>query len=551
MTSAVNAVAEESQDDQGEIKPEISLVETAAPSMSPKVLELVQPVGDNGFGEDPRYSEQFLQIKQEIDRLSDADFELVLKLSREVLISVGKDLRVAGYLLMSTLYCRGISELPDAITAYRMILDKLWDGCFPLKESARKQAYAWLNSDRMDTFIQQQNGEAASLEQLQHLRTEIDLLNKQARQRMGDDAPQWTRINAWIDGFLKEKLAQRNSREQEQKEQAQKQSQTQSAQEEHLRQLTGSDAPLTESRAEQQIGKIVTFYRERGERAQAVALSRALRWGGLLPPPNEAGVTRIPPFRETALNELAALQTSGAGPDQVFGLCENLLMEPGGQWCMDLQHVAYRTLVNLNDSASIHVLEAELKSLLKRCAGLADLCYAGRAPFANEITKEWLNGLATETPSENEEQPLNAEDGEIKKITIEASKACTGGNLVAGLEVLKELPSSNGRQRFVRRLEEAKLCLKTKHIEMAKPMLEALDREITRTDLSSWEPNMAIAVWRLQLKLIALELPKANSTQQQDLKTRVEEINASICIADPFEAARMNRTIIDKGAKHG
>jgi hypothetical protein len=82
-------------------------------------------------------------------------------------------------------------------------------------------------------------------------------------------------------------------------------------------------------------------------------------------------------------------------------------------------------------------------------------------------------------------------------------------------------------------------------------MLEALDREIVRSDLSAWEPDIAISVWRLQLKLIALELPKANSTQQQELKTRLEEINASICIADPFEAARMNRTIIDKGAKHG
>jgi type VI secretion system protein VasJ len=556
MTAAISEIEEleneELENEEIEVAmPELSLVETAVPALPSQVLELIQPVGSNGTGEDPRYSDQFIQIKQEIDRLSDANFELVMKLSREVLISVGKDLRVAGYLIMSTLYCKGISELPDAITVYRMILDKLWDGCFPIKESARKQAFAWLNSDRMDTFIQQQNGDTASLEHLQRLRTEIDLLNKLARQRMGDEAPQWTRINSWVDNFLKEKLAQKNAQDQEQREQAQKQSQTQSAQEDHLRQLASGDAPLTESRAEQQIGKIVTFYRERGERAQSVALSRAIRWGGLLTPPNEAGVTRIPPFRENALNELSALQASGAGLDQVFVLCENLLMEPGGQWNMDLQHIAHKTLVGLSDTASIHVLEAEIKSLLKRCVGLVDLCYAGRVPFANETTKEWLSSLATEVSSENEERAVNAEDSEIKKITIEASKACTGGNLVAGLEVLKELPGSNGRQRFIRRIEEAKLCIKTKHTEMAKPMLDALDREIVRSDLSAWEPNIAISVWRLQLKLIALELPKANSTQQQDLKSRIQEINASICIADPFEAARMNRTTIDKGANHG
>jgi type VI secretion system protein VasJ len=536
------AVAEIEMTEAEQAAPGTKLVEVTAPALSPRVLELIQPIGSSGTGEDPRYSEQFTQIKLEIDRLSDANFDLVTKLSREVLISVGKDLRVAGYLILSTLYCKGIAELPDAITVYRMIMDKLWDGCFPQKESARKQAFAWLNSDRMDTFIQQQNGESASLAELQHLRTEIDLLNKLARQRMGDEAPQWTRINAWVDNYLREKLNQKSSLEQEQNAQAQKLSQTQAA---------GSDAPLTESRAEQQIGKIVTFYRERGERAQSVALSRAIRWGGLVTPPNEGGMTRIPPFRENAFNELAAMQASGAGPDQIIVHCENLLMEPGGQWNMDLQHVAHKTLVALNDTASVHVLEAEIKSLLKRCEGLADLCYAGKMPFANEATKEWLNSLATEASSEDEEAAANTADDEVKRIAIEASKACTGGNLVAGLEVLKELPGNTGRQRFIRRIEEARLCIKTKQTEMAKSMLDALDREIVRSDLSAWEPSLAISVWRSQLKLIALELPKANSTQQQDLKTRIQEINASICIADPYEAARITRTTVNKGANHG
>jgi type VI secretion system protein VasJ len=359
---------------------------------------------------------------------------------------------------------------------------------------------------------------------------------------MGDEAPQWTRINAWVDNYLKEKLSQKSALEQEQRDQSQKLSQTQTA---------GNDAPLTESRAEQQINKIVTFYRERGERAQSVALSRAIRWGGLLTPPNDAGVTRIPPFRENALNELSALQSSGAGLEQIFILSENLLMEPGGQWNMDLQHIAHKTLVALNDTASVHILESEIKSLLKRCDCLVDLCYSGQIPFANEATKEWLNSLATAVSSADEESAGNAADDEINKIAIEASKACTGGNLLAGLEILKGLPGNTGRQRFIRRIEEAKLCVKTKHTEMARSMLDALDREIVRSDLSAWEPGLAISAWKLQTKLIALELPKANSTQQQDLKTRIQEINALICVADPYEAARITLPTVNKGANHG
>ena len=532
MTEAIAEI------DTPEAERAVPEAEAAAPSLLPQVLELIQPIGSNGTGEDPRYSEQFAQIKQEIDRLSDANFELAMKLSREVLISVGKDLRVAGYLILSTLYCRGITELPDAITVYRLIMDKLWDGCFPQKPSARAQAFTWLNNDRMDTFIQQQDGESARLADLQRLRTEIDLLNKLARQRLGDEAPQWTRINSWIDTYLKEKLAQRAAQEQEERERALSLSQAQSGQDDHLRQSAGSDAPLTESRAEELIGKIVTFYRERGERAQSVALSRAIRWGGLQAPPNEGGVTRIPRFREGAQNELSGLQESGAGPEAVFVLCENFLMEPGGQWNMDMQHVAHKALVELNDTASVFVLEAEIRSLLKRCAGLADLFFAERVPFASDTTKEWLNGLAKEAGPADEEHT----ESEIKEISVEASKASTAGNLVAGLEVLKKLPGRTGRQRFIRHVEEAKLCIKTKRTEMAMTILDGLDLEIKRSDLAVWEPKLAITVWRLQMKLIALELPKANSTQQQELKDRIKEINASICISDVYEAARTTPT---------
>ena len=541
MNAAIETIAELDTAEAGLDAAETVAVETTvAPALPASVLALIQPIGSNGTGEDPRYSDQFTQVKKEIDRLSDANFELALKLSREILISEGKDLRVAGYLILSTLYCKGIAELPEAITVYRMIMDKLWDSCFPVKASARTQAFAWLNSDRMDTFIQQQNGEAASLSDLQHLRDEIDLLNKIARQRMGDEAPQWTRINAWVDNYLKEKISQKSAQEREQREQAQ------GGQDDGMRLSAGSDAPLTESRAEQQISKIVTFYRTKGERAQSVALSRAIRWGGLLTPPNEAGVTRIPAFRASALNELNLLQSSGASLDEVFVVCENLLMEPGGQWNMDLQLITHKTLLALNDTASVHVLEAEIKSLQKRCTGLAELCYDSRAPFANEATKEWLNSMATDNSSANGGQSEIIADSEIKEITIKASKACTGGNLVAGLDALKELPDKTGRQKFIKRIEEARLCIKTRYTEMAMPMLEALDREIAKSGLSTWEPSLAIVVWRLQLRLIALELPKANTTQQHDLKARIKEINASICMADPYEAARMNRPTTDK-----
>lgn len=524
-------------------------VESAQPSaeatekLPASVRALIEPI-NGGAGEDPRYSDRFVQIKQEIDRLSGANFELVMNLSREILESEGKDLRIAGYLILSTLYCRGISGLMEAVSTYRHIAEKFWGGCFPLKSSARTQAIAWLNSDRMETFFQQQNENAAPLEDLQGIRKEIDLLNQIVRKNLGEDAPQWSRINAWLDNNLAPQLAQKNSIEQEQDKQDKRLTREQTT--------PAADAPLTEDRAEQLVGKIAAFYRERGERTQSMALSRAIRWGGLRTPPNEGGQTRIPAIRANALNEIATMRSAATPLEQVFVACENLLMEPGAQWSMDLQHVVHEVLAGLNDQASLQLLESELRGLLLRCPGMADLSYDQKIPFASDATKEWLKGLATTAATEeDEEAPQAAPDDGSRAIIINASKACTGENLAAGLEVLKELPSETGRQKFVKRIEEAKLCIKTRHAEFAMPMLDALAREIEQNKLSIWEPGLAISVWRLQLKLLGLELPKANSTQQEELKKRIKEINASICIADPYEAACINKTIKEKGVKHG
>lgn len=496
-------------------------------TFAPWVSAIAMPIGVNGCGEDPRYGDRFALIKGEIDRLSGTNFEQVARLAREVLTEEGKDLRVAGYLILSTLYVEGPEGLLDAIEVYRGILDKYWDGCYPLKDTARIQSFDWLNSDRLETFLQQQNTERLNVATAQRLRDAVAGLNRVVRERMGNEAPQWSRISTWVEQLCNTKQEQISKHEQEQR-----------AQDQRLRQASAEDAPLTDSRAEAMVAKLGAFYRGRGERSRAVALLRAYRWGGLQIPPHEKGVTRIPPLRPGAFTELAALQEKGA-PERVFEYCESLLLEPGGQWNMDIQLAAYQSLVGLNDTPSAQLLEAEATGLVGRCGALLELRYEDGTPFATEPALQWLQVPTSEAPA----TPTIEGDGAVEAVVRRAQEAAKNnkGDLVAGLSILRELPAETGRQRFIKRLEEARLCVKTAQADMALPIMEALDEEIRGSALAQWEPALAIAAWRLYVQVIKQELEKADLQRKEELRTRMRRINAAVCTTDIQEAARMNR----------
>jgi type VI secretion system protein VasJ len=509
------------------------------------VQTVARPIGPNGVGEDPRYGERFGLIKAEIDRLTGTNFSQVVQQARALLSEEAKDLRVASYLVLGTLYEEGLRGLPDALEAYRLIVERYWERCFPVKDAARAQAVAWLNNERMEGFMQLQKSDGADTAELQRLQQAITGFNAAIHQRLGGEGPQWTMLSQWVDRALSHRLAEQAQLEQEQR-----------SQDERLQQKGSTDAPLAEGIIESHITRICSHYRATDERPRAVGLLRAWRWGSLKTPPNENGQTRIPPVRDAVLTEIAAARAGGT-PLHLFELCEGLFMEPGAQWSFDLQQAAHGALVGLNDPVSARVLEQAVRALLERCPGIIEFKYDGGQPFAGADTREWLESLSRSQDARGGSGggAPTVVDQIVQEVARRAAEASTQDNkqdLSAGLMVLRELPVETARQRFIKRLEEARLCVRTKHAEMALPILEALEQEIEAKDLAQWEPELAVSVWRLMVQAIAQDLHRADASRQEELNARLRKITASVCRTDLAEAARLYRPVQDKGVNtHG
>ncbi len=502
------------------------------------VQKIAEPIvgGAGGAGEDPRYSDRFSAIKTEIDKLSGADFKVVIDSSRELLQQEGKDLRVAGYLLMGTLFTEGLKGMADALESYSSIIENFWDNCFPARESGRLQSYAWLNNDRMSSYIRQIKSGALDLEELEALNASLERLHKLANQKLGDEANRWKSLGDWTTKALTEKKAAQA-----------KLAKDQQAQEERLSQAASIDGAITDGKAGELISKLASHFRDQGELSRAIGVLRVYRWGNLKTPPNENGTTRIPPLRPTALTELQLLQTNSAAPVEIFNRSEASLMEPGGQWNMDLQLIAFHALKAMKAEEAAQMLENEVFGLLKRCPDLQDLCYDGGTSFAGADAREWLEEIGSSREGGGGPEIGAVHTDEIKSIIKASHKEAKSGSLLEGINILKDLPDDSGRERFVKRLEEARLCAKAKEPEMAMTILEDIDKNIENRELAQWEPALAIDTWRLLSSAIKQVLPKADVSQKPQLEKKLKEIHAAVCKIDLQEAVRMTSLKKAKG----
>ena len=87
---------------------ESAVAPAAAGEVIPERINiLLQPFPGYLAGQDPRYGDEFVLIKAEIDKLAFNDYNAVMTLAGEILQNESKDLRVVGYYLLASTYLHG------------------------------------------------------------------------------------------------------------------------------------------------------------------------------------------------------------------------------------------------------------------------------------------------------------------------------------------------------------------------------------------------------------------------------------------------------------
>ncbi len=480
-------------------------------------------------GEDPRYLIEFQRVKEEIDKLRDIDYAMILATCRDLLTGVTKDLRIGGYHLVAGIYIEGLPGLLDGLRAYRALLDNFWEDCHPKNQTGRLAALGLLSNPRISAFAEQKE-DGGSLEIFEALHLELDLINSFLTEKLGEEVPRLTGLASWVDERLRRLKASSPATEKVAAVEAGQQ--TSSVTEPDPCEVNSEQGVETLTR------QIHRHLINSGDLLRAMAYSRAFRWGKLVLPPNERGRTRIPAPRTSGLAELGKA-LSDESLEKALTCWENLFFEPGFQLLFDLQYQAFQYLEANRRPDLAGFIRNALQDLLERHPQLIELQFDDGSPFAGSESRQWVrqwqmaNGSGTGQRNANDE----AAEQSVAVLVDQAMHLAKGKKLPEALQRVHSLPSGTEKQRIQKRLTEARLCLAAGKTAIAEVVLADIQKHILIHHLATWDPGLAVEV--LQHRLAALQsLEKSGpGEEKQHIAQQAQEVRQLICKIDLIAAA--------------
>ena len=229
---------------------------------------------------------------------------------------------------------------------------------------------------------------------------------------------------------------------------------------------------------------------------------RALRMGELYgsPDPSAAGA----PSRESrqSLRQLAA---DGAWEELLEG-AEQALARPEGRAWLDPHRFAILAMAGSGEadrSAAASAGRDLLRMVLAAFPSLVEGELSDGTPTAGVETRSWLRESILPSPvAEPAYEPVAAgpaQDGEAEvDVMDQAVAAVRAGRTGEALELISRAMKSaqSGRDRFVRKLQMAELCLMVDNARLALPLAEDLSRQVDEFRLEEWEEERLCArVW--------------------------------------------------------
>ncbi|STI88081.1 type VI secretion-associated protein [Escherichia coli] len=107
--------------------------------------------GDGKYAgrEDPGYHDDFLRIRDEMNKLSGADTDLICQLAESLLLTQAKDVRIATYYIWARLHRDGERGLAEGLALLTGLVERFGTQLLPSRPASRKMALEWLAGEKM------------------------------------------------------------------------------------------------------------------------------------------------------------------------------------------------------------------------------------------------------------------------------------------------------------------------------------------------------------------------------------------------------------------
>ncbi|MGU4448878.1 type VI secretion system protein TssA [Escherichia coli] len=495
----------------------------------------LQPLpGQSSAGEDPGYDDDFQQIREEVNKLSGADTELICRLAEKLLTTTAKDIRVATYYCWAKLHCEGEQGLAEGLELLAGLLERFGPQLHPQRDRSRKAALEWLAGSRMTDSLSLY----PEVVRIDAMRTTGALL---LISQLIENEPDETRpeLNA-LYGALESRLQKAGGVDAVVPQNAST-SETPST-------ASHSDAPVIGRIASgqdllAQARTLTEYLREQPDGwLPAHHLMKSLRHDTLraIPAPDAQGRTRIEPPRadQRALLKRLYLQQNWA---EMLEMADSTFSRGANHLWLDLQWYIHQALTKSGKETLANIVAADLKGLLLRLSGLETLAFSDGTPFADEVTLNWIQqsvldtvgGWGDDTPS----APLTSGNDDILALEPEAVALADSEGPDAALGWLQTRPGmTTDRQKWLLRLLMGRIAEQYGKNELAVHLFAELGERAGELTLKNWEPELLFEVQARHLKLLRLKASRSEADKTR-LTSVMDQLLAGLIAVDPARAA--------------
>ncbi|WP_336285207.1 type VI secretion system protein TssA [Citrobacter arsenatis] len=489
----------------------------------------LQPLSaENPTGDDPGYDDDFQQMREEVNKLSGAETDLVCQLAEKLLTTSTKDIRVASYYTWSRLHRDGETGLADGLELMAALMLSFGAQLHPQRERSRQGALEWLASSRMldslSRYPEVNNADTV------RIAGALLLLEQGAG----------TALPAALYAALETRLQKSGGPEAVVPQNVSDSGHTV---------VVDASVPLLSGIASgqellAQARVLADYLRNQPDGwLSAHRLIKNLRHDTLhqLPALLADGRTRIEPPKpdQRALLKRLYLQQSWR---ELMEEADSLLSRGANHLWLDVQWYLHQALMKSGYENEAAIIQSDLKGLLSRLTGLETLAFNDGTPFADEVTLNWIQQQLQESPTGwTELHSTHAStamgDDDILQLEPEALALADSEGTEAALAWLQNRPGiTTTRNRWLLRLMMARIAEQTGKNELALNLLGELDDGGAAVTLTQWEPRLLFEVKARRLKLLRMKSGRSEADKTR-LNPEMEQLLAGLVAIDPVKAA--------------
>jgi type VI secretion system protein VasJ len=260
------------------------------------------------------------------------------------------------------------------------------------------------------------------------------------------------------------------------------------------------------------------------------------------PPPANEGRTQLPPPApqvHQALEELKSAESWLA----LVNTAEPKLSQ--FRFWVDINRYVAEALLNLGEpyQRAQDAVCQETAILMQRIPELVELQFSDGMPFADGATRQWLqtisigsDAIALEAPTAEAGNAGGNVSDPLAEAVDKAQSLIKKKKLVEAVSLLQDqLPQlRSGYEKLKWRMALCHTLVASKRIDLARPHLDLILKDMAHHDLEQWDPALALQAYKLVWSGFKRQTQKA-------LQQQAEEIIGRIAQLDPTEALRLSK----------